>query len=269
MLENLSLVVSSFDAYEDLWKPFFTLLKENWPESEQIPIYLGTNSKKYIHPGLQIYSPLADIPEDYSSWSKCVIEILKRVKTDYVLFMLDDFFLWKQVDNGRLEKVLSYMKSNKRIGYICLKQDITPASGPKWHQNAMNCEYPELHFRRRGYPYRVSTQTGLWRKDYLLKLLRAHETAWQFEVRANIRANFYCQKQYGVRESLFIYPGGGYVWKGKVLNEYANSFPEELVGDIKKKRGFITKEEWNRPKKRKRTIKDVWSLLLSFYPRFW
>ena len=266
-MENLSIVVSSFDAYEDLWNPFFTLLKQYWPECEKLPIYLGTDTKKYHHEGLNILTPLSDIPEDYSSWSKCLIEILKRVETDFVLFFLDDFFLWKEVDNGRIERILGYMKHNPKMGFVCLKQDVTDESGPAWHQNALECEYPELHYRKKGFPYRISTQASLWRKDYLLKLLRAHETAWQFEVRANIRANFYKEKMYGVKESIFSYPGGGFVWKGKVLNEYKDSFPEKLVGCIKQKRGYITKEEWNLPKKRSYGFSDIKKLFLSFVPK--
>ena len=53
MDNKCTIVVSSCDKYEDLWEPFFSILKANWPELDY-QIVLNTETKKYKYPGLEI-----------------------------------------------------------------------------------------------------------------------------------------------------------------------------------------------------------------------
>ena len=59
---EFTVLVSSCDAYEDLWNPFFSIIKKEWPEVVDYPIVLNTESKAYTHDGLnikcyQLYKP--------------------------------------------------------------------------------------------------------------------------------------------------------------------------------------------------------------------
>ncbi len=44
MKQDYTILVSSCDGYRDLWDPFFTILKANWPElaAQQQEIILNT-----------------------------------------------------------------------------------------------------------------------------------------------------------------------------------------------------------------------------------
>ena len=114
---NISLIVSSCDKYEDAWVPFFTQLKKFWPEFN-MPIYLGTESKTFQFEGFDIHCPLANGPV-YSQWSERLLKLLDYIDTEYVLFALDDFWLTAPVDNSRFEKIVSYMSSDRRMGFTC------------------------------------------------------------------------------------------------------------------------------------------------------
>ena len=51
-MDKIALLVNSCDKYEDLWAPFFTLLKKYW--NPEYPIVLNTESKDFNFEGLNI-----------------------------------------------------------------------------------------------------------------------------------------------------------------------------------------------------------------------
>ena len=55
MSSNLTILINTSDGFEDCWNPFFTLFKKYWPNN-QSPVFLNTEFKNYVHPGLNIKS---------------------------------------------------------------------------------------------------------------------------------------------------------------------------------------------------------------------
>lgn len=206
---KISMLFSSCDSYDDDWIPFFTQLKKFWPEFN-MPIYIGAESKTFQFEGLDIRCPLSNGPV-YRQWSKRLLKLLEYIDTDYVLFTLDDFWLTAPVDNTKFERILSYMEKDKRIGFVCLKQEIVPErTSEKDMAAAVECQYPELWRCLKDKSFRITTQFGLWKRSYLIKILRAHESAWYFETRATWRSKFCWERIYDVKESITIYPVGGF-----------------------------------------------------------
>ena len=97
---NCTVVVSSCDKYEDTWYPFFKILKKEWPD-RPYPIALITESKSYAYEDMNIrtlgiYGPDKKVPR-----GRLVKETLKRIETEYVIFMLGEFYLHGKVDQKR------------------------------------------------------------------------------------------------------------------------------------------------------------------------
>ena len=106
---------SSCDAYDDLWYPFFTILKKQWPELSNYNIVLNTESKSYHYEGLHIkcfelYSVGKKI-----TWGKRLIETLERIDSKYIIFLLDDFFLTDRVDQSKIDKCVDYLEKDNNI----------------------------------------------------------------------------------------------------------------------------------------------------------
>ena len=187
--EPLSLLVSSCDKYEDAWVPFFGLLDANWPDCNY-PIYLNTESKEF--PGTvcgkkvqALHTPGGrDEP-----WSKRLARALKQIPTEFVLFLLEDFFLLSPVNTKKVEDALAWMQADPNIVNICfypMEGDNTPVP-----------EHPGFSKRDKNAPFLIQCQVGIWRKKALLKLLRSYEDAWNFESDGTIRArkrpgDYYC-----------------------------------------------------------------------------
>ena len=213
---NISMLLSSCDKYDDSWAPFFIQLRKFWPEFN-MPVYMGTESKTFQIEGFDIRCPLANGPI-YRQWSKRLMKLLEYIDTEYVLFTLDDFWLTAPVDNEKFEKIVSYMEQDKRMGFVCLKQEIIPGKTSEKDMAAVaECQYPELGRCLKGKSFRITTQFGIWKRSYLTKILRSHESAWYFETRATWRSKFYWEYVYDVKESITVYPVGGFLWGGSVL----------------------------------------------------
>ena len=92
-MDNVALIISTYDKSEDLWLPLEQSYNKFWNDIS-IPIYLSTNFKKFNSESfnsLQI--------KDEVSWSDNLIKSLNKIDQKYVLLTFDDLFLTAKVDN--------------------------------------------------------------------------------------------------------------------------------------------------------------------------
>ena len=149
--------------------------------------------------------------------------LLSGVDAEYVFFLLDDFWLKRTVDLERLARCEKIIKKDKSVGFICLIKQLEPSEA-----NPVSEEYPDLIEYGQNTPYRVTTQVGLWRKDYLMSLLRRHESAWWFEMFGSKRSRLSNYRSYVVRESIFDYDDGGVLFRGSYVKEYVEYFKDDI-----------------------------------------
>ena len=115
--DKLTILVNSCDAYEDLWMPCFTLLKRYWPDPDTA-IVLNTETKQYRMDGLHI--DCANFPEG-DSYGARIRNALKHIHTEYVLLMLDDFFLRQMVRMEEICQIISWMDADSEI--VCFNSE--------------------------------------------------------------------------------------------------------------------------------------------------
>ncbi|MDY6367961.1 MAG: hypothetical protein SPL13_05565, partial [Clostridia bacterium] len=212
---DVAVLVNSCDKYVDVLDYFFFFFKKFW----QCPyaIYLNMEKVQYKNNlyNFQTFT-FGKIP-----WSKRFIKCLKYMKENYVITFLDDFFLLDNVKQKILNDCIIKMKNNKDIGYFMFEPNFF---------NEYNTP-PENHFFRSRNKYEdflASAQIILWRKSYLLQVLRSKESPWEFEIYGTFRMRHYKEKLYCLNtdaEPVFpmILRGenatgliGGRWWKGNV-----------------------------------------------------
>ncbi len=179
---SCSVLVCSCDAYSDLWTPFFTLFWRNWPDCPY-PVYLGANRSHYDDPRVQTLQAGSD-----ESWSKSLRLFLNRIDTEYVLFLLEDFFLTQRVSTAEINRHLEALHA---FSGTALR--LFPNPPPDRRANGHD-SIGSIHYLA---PFRVSAQAGIWNRAALLNLLRDGENAWEFELNATARSRsnpdgFYC-----------------------------------------------------------------------------
>lgn len=183
---DCTLLISSCDKYEDLWYPFFELLKKYWPNLN-MPIVLNTESKVYKHKGFDIKC-YSFYNNENVQWSKRLYDHLEKINTKYILFMLDDFFITDYVDDRKLEQYFDIIDKDDKIAVMYLVRIN--------NQGIVCKDNSDFIILDKKAKYRLNCQVAIWRKESLKKMLRMHESPWHFETLGSKRSHRFSDKFY-------------------------------------------------------------------------
>ncbi len=211
MINDCTMLLMSYDGGEDLWEGFFKCFFAEWPEFD-MPIVLNTESKSYCYPEKEIKTFNLYKPGQKIAWSKRFMEHLKRIDTEYIFLILDDFWLEAPVDNTHFEKCLKWMRENKDVANISFQR----THGP----NIKDGRFDRFEKRPQKAEYKLNCQAALWRREKLLSYLRQHENPWEFEKYGSIRATRYKDSFYTLidgEKKVFTYDllHGGSLHRGR------------------------------------------------------
>ena len=241
--KRVTLLVNTCDAYADLWGPFFTLLKRYF-EPLKMRILLNTETKDFSFEGLQIEA----VHSSAASYGERMRDALSHVDTEYVLLMLDDFFLHKPVRQDRLQQVVTWMDNDKDIVYF--NCDVTAAA----RDFEVN-RYPGYRRLPAGNRYILNLQSAVWRTEKFRAYWQHDVSPWDWEERCNVltafqpRDKFYCVISEKDRFLEYGYTAGQWmgVCHGKwVEHDVVPLFQKERIEMDFSKRGFI--DLTNRPR---------------------
>ena len=182
-----TLVVSSCDHYEDLWGPFFKLLKIHWP-TMQFPIVLNTESKVYRDECFDVRCMQLFSREEGVSWGTRLKETLKRIESEYILFMLDDFFIDGTVNEDKVSECISWMEHDKSISVFSFMETFDGSYD--------DGRYPGFERRKQIAGYRFNCQAAIWRRKHLVQYLRNGESPWEWETYGNWRSYRYLSRKF-------------------------------------------------------------------------
>ena len=194
MIKNTSCAVyiATCDRYSDLWPGFFHCWNRYWPDCP-FEVYLGANEKSW--PGADV-TTLSSPPD--SAWSEQVARQLETLSYEYVLCILDDFYLRARVCTSRIMDLLQYLKAADGAMLRLLPRpppQIRSRSSPSVGECLPNT------------PYRICTQAAIWRRRDLISLLQDKESIWEFEANGQARADATGKRFFSVYNAAFPYQG--------------------------------------------------------------
>ncbi|MDD5368679.1 MAG: hypothetical protein PHQ40_06335 [Anaerolineaceae bacterium] len=192
-MPTLSILIVSCDHYADLWKPFFALFWKNWPDCPY-KVFLGANFNKFDD--ARVIHLLIGQEKGWSENARLMVE---QVPSEYVLLLLEDFFLRSDVNNNLIIQCLMSL-SELDGGYMRLK----PFPKPD-RKLALS---PGIGLIECGAPYRTALQAAIWEKTTLLTLLKNGETAWDFELKGSRRSDDITKGFYSTWKPLINYEAG-------------------------------------------------------------
>lgn len=187
---DVPLLVVSCDAYSDLWRPFFALFHQRWPDCP-FRVYLGTNEKSFDDPHVTVLHCGPDRP-----WSVNLRRMLDQLGGEYVILLLEDFFLLRPVESDRLLRLVQ-LGLDHHVGCLRL-YSILPPPHPLHHEPGLGGFEP-------GDPYRVTLQAALWRMQTLRRLLAPGLSPWQFELLGSQLSETFDEPFWGVYEPPIVY----------------------------------------------------------------
>jgi hypothetical protein len=201
MMNNISIIISSFDRYAVCWAPFCHGLQKYWPDHFQ-PLYFITN---HLEPPC---GQAIKVGPD-RGWAGNLLYALDQIESPYILYAQEDYWLTAPVNSAALSEYAAWLAAD-RADYIRLYPAPPPAL-PFPGDDRLGIL--DVHAE-----YRTSLQMALWRKSVLQALLVPGETPWQFEVQGSQRSQVYGERFLSVRKESF---GIRYVFTAIVDGEWS------------------------------------------------
>lgn len=172
---SFDILISTCDGYSDLWDANILLFNRNWADRRG-QTFLVTDvptEKEYENVRIIASGAGTEITERLAM-------AVENVRTKYILFTMDDYFLTKPIDSGKLCRAIDFMEK-ENIDYLRLY----PATKHylKREGAVQSGEYPGFYHRNidKG-EYKVSLYPGLWKTDFMRMTLSKPMSAWNYEV---------------------------------------------------------------------------------------
>lgn len=164
----MKILVASCDNHVDTFLPFHECLERFYPTHP--PVVYSTET--VTNPYYQTISKNYPIQQ----WTRRIRETLEDLKNEYeILFMVDDCFIRKQVDLGRIVEARKLLHIYPDIACINFEKAYDTQNDVIYGISFLN--------RRPGAPWRVSIQCGLWNREHLMDVLSEDMDPWSVERR--------------------------------------------------------------------------------------
>ena len=217
---NITVLVSTCDKYSVLWEDFEYFFKKNWHlKCDVILVSETINNKSFktITPGS-------------NSWGLRNLKALEEVNTELVFWILDDYFL---CDPFTIDNLKRYIEDFLKLGMDRLQ--ISPKGFKKqvYSFDFPNKDLsPKFSYKKikSDSEYSISMQPSIWRKSYIMEVLKPEYSPWQFEVegsKLNRSPNIYWD------DSIKFHPYFNAVRKKNIINL------SKIIGAIDKLIGKI------------------------------
>jgi len=164
-------LIASCDKFQDVWPAASACLAKFWPDCPW-KIYTTSGTKPWGE------NPITT-GED-RGWVANLKAALDKIDAEFVLLMLEDVLLCREVDTARVkiaETAIAWLGND--ISAIRLGQGNDETTG--YFVNAgLAAKFRPVSLDSE---YRISTSPTLWRVSYLRQILdNCGETAWEFEI---------------------------------------------------------------------------------------
>lgn len=238
---DLTIVVNTCDAYQDVLGIFFHALGNFWPDCPH-PIVINTEANTHSLYPARVHNHVGTAVVD--DWGERLRSTLNSIETEFVLMLYDDFILEAQVSNSRIEQALLLLKSQVNVVVAYLIHTSVPLAITVGDQLF-------LPLKDR-VDYRVNSAPGIWRKAALLNYTAAGDTPWAWEVFGTYRSwgdghVFYSLNPLQSDIYSYNYSKGGAIYRGKwvreVVEQVAQQYPLDIDWD---KRGFSSETDFEK-----------------------
>ena len=184
---SVAIVVSSCDAFFDVWRPFAFFFRKHWRDCP-FPVFLIVNELRIRSATIQALPVGPD-----RGWASNMKTALEQLGASHVLYLQEDYFLDRPVRREQLADDLTYAFEHNADA-LCLRArtDLERGFQP------INDRFGVVPRESDG---RTRCQLTLWKRQSFLAALREGETAWQMESRGSERTRDMLALSYSTREN--------------------------------------------------------------------
>ena len=165
--KDIAMMVVSCDAYSLLGNIYFDLQERymNWFEYDR---FFVLEKRDFFRNGVKTIKC-----GDDCNWSGKVLRALEHIPHKYILFMLEDYFIGKDVDREKFLYALQVMKNNNLKYY-----KITNLPKLKKH-SSIEPYLSDIPSNKR---YGINLQAAIFEREFLIEILAGEDrSAWKTE----------------------------------------------------------------------------------------
>jgi len=168
---DFAFLVHTFDGYKRYWQGFLHFFGKYYDNNLGVPVYFATEKEDISRFAL----PPTIIPIQTGSgeWGFRLMEALKQIPEEYVLYMQEDMWLTAPLDDTFLQKALARMQKDG-LNHLKLQKECQHKRFPG---------HPELNDSTW---YVASHQPAFWKKSFLISTLKADMSPFRHETTTNI-----------------------------------------------------------------------------------
>ncbi len=170
MKDKLSVLIGSCDSYSKYWNNFDILFKRYWKVNTN-NIFVGET--KPFSPSYINVLPGTGLP-----WGERILAGLDKINTEYVVFLLEDYYLTEEINKTFLEKHVEILKQ-----YNADKVMFDKLYPPNVYY--LTQIESDLYKFDQFSPYLNSVQPAIWKTEFLKIVLKPEYSPWEFELKGN------------------------------------------------------------------------------------
>ena len=232
MKNNFSVIISTCDKFSDLWDAHILLLNKNWADrnAETFLVTDKPTDRKFKNVTVVAAGEGAEITARLRA-------VMPLIKTEYVLFTLDDYFLTEKISTKAINKDIQIMETHQ-IDYLRL---FVMTMKSLKNRKAEELEKDIFLLDNNAGDYIISLYAGIWRKNFMEKTLTKTLNAWQYEVALTNMARQLKARCADSRRGEF--PILDVIRKGKVLTKARKYFEKNPIYSGNRE-NMKAKDEW-------------------------
>ena len=165
--KDLTVLVASCDAYNDVARNFIKLFRKYWSDCPFEVVFVAETKSAS---GDDCRFDREIMCGEGGNWCGRLVKALDDIATPYVLMLCDDYYLERTVDTDLFMKRLSQAK---QFDAANLRMIPNPPTGCPYRDGLL--EYPKQT------AYCIATQAGIWNRAFLRKLADGLASIWEFE----------------------------------------------------------------------------------------
>ena len=174
----MKILTMTSKQYHWLLPGFCYLLNEYWPGNN---VLIGTDVMPDIdlpdNFSIHSYSDGNELPSE--RWSNGLIYALERIPGNWVVLMVEDYWLIRKVNVDKINAIEKYVKFFPNILRFDLTSDRQFAGDARDWGSFGGMSFVTTPF---GSPYQMSLQAAMWNRTLLLKVLDQDKSPWEIEV---------------------------------------------------------------------------------------
>lgn len=179
-MSNLTYLVSAPIQNFDILKFHSILLKRYWSNCPYTTIAVLNIDNNTLDNYEEIVAQLDYDRIIYAGEKANAVSRLKyalqQITTDYIFLSLEDFLLYSKVNTDRINELLIHMKKREAVLF-----SLFPSLS---HDSSFLDEDALIKAIPPYTAYRYTFQAGIWKKDFLLQLLKNYKNIWELERKA-------------------------------------------------------------------------------------